>query len=125
MNIIISNSSETPIYEQIKQAIKKAIASNELKENEVLPSIRNLAQNLRISVMTVKKSYDELEQEGFIKTVQGKGSYVAPQNLELIKEEQIKQIEKHIEKIVTISQYAGIGKDEIIELFDYFYGEQY
>lgn len=75
--------------------------------------------------MTVKKSYDELEQEGFIKTVQGKGSYVAPQNLELIKEEQIKQIEKHIEKIVTISQYAGIGKDEIIELFDYFYGEQY
>lgn len=125
MNIIISNSSETPIYEQIKQAIKKAIASNELKENEVLPSIRNLAQNLRISVMTVKKSYDELEQEGFIKTVQGKGSYVAPQNLELIKEEQIKQIEKHIEKIVTISQYAGIGKDEIIELFDYFYGEQH
>lgn len=125
MNIIISNSSETPIYEQIKQAIKKAIASNELKENEVLPSIRNLAQNLRISVMTVKKSYDELEQEGFIKTVQGKGSYVAPQNLELIKEEQIKQIEKHIEKIVTISQYAGIGKDEIIELFNYFYEEQY
>lgn len=124
MNIIISNSSEIPLYEQIKQAIKKAITSKEIKENEVLPSIRNLAQNLRISVMTVKKSYDELEQEGFIKTVQGKGSYVAPHNLELIKEEQIKEIEKHIDSIVTISQSADISKEEIIELFEYFYGEQ-
>ena len=123
MDIIISNSSNQPIFEQIKQAIKKAIATNELKENEMLPSIRNLAQDLRISVMTVKRAYDELEQEGFIKTIHGKGSLVATKNIELLKEEQMKEIEKYIDKIVLISKTANISKKEILETFEYLFGE--
>ena len=89
MDIIIINSSNVPIFEQIKQEIKKAIINENLKENELLPSIRSLAKDLRVSVMTVKKSYDDLEQEGFIKTIPGKGSYVAPKNMELLKESQM------------------------------------
>ena len=77
MNIILSNNSNVPIYEQIENAIKEAIFSNELKEEEMLPSVRNLANDLKISFLTVKRAYDELEKAGFIKTVQGKGSYVA------------------------------------------------
>lgn len=124
MNFIISNNSETPIYEQIKREIKNAISQNELKESEALPSVRNLAKDLRISVLTVKKAYDELEQEGYIKTVQGKGSFVIPRNKELAKEEQIKQIEQHIEEIIKISRSTGISKNEIIELFEYLYREE-
>ena len=90
MNIIISNNSSIPIYEQIKNAIKDAIISNELKEEEMLPSVRNLANDLKISFLTVKRAYDELEKAGFIKTVQGKGSYVSPKNLDLIKEEKFR-----------------------------------
>ena len=123
MDIIISNSSDKPIFEQIKQAIKKAIASNELKENEMLPSIRNLAQDLRISVMTVKRAYDELESEGFIKTLHGKGSIVASKNIELLKEEQMKEIEEHIDKIILISKTSNISKKEILDTFEYLYGE--
>ncbi len=124
MDIIISNSSSQPIFEQLKQAIKKAIVSDELKENEMLPSIRNLAQDLKISVMTVKKAYDELEQEGFIKTIHGKGSIVAAKNLELIREEQLKEIEKYIDKIILISKSSNISKKEILETFDFLYGEE-
>ena len=123
MDIIISNSSDLPIFEQIKQAIKKAIASNELKENELLPSIRNLAQDLRISVMTVKRAYDELEQEGFIKTIQGKGSLVANKNIELLREEQMKEIEKYIDKIILISKSSDISKEEILDTFEYLFEE--
>ena len=124
MNFIISNNSETPIYEQIKREIKNAISQNELKESEALPSVRNLAKDLRISVLTVKKAYDELEQEGYIKTVQGKGSFVIPRNQELIKEELLKNIEKHIEEIIKISKLTDISKTEIIELFEYLYKEE-
>ncbi len=123
MDIIISNSSDKPIFEQIKQAIKKAIVSNDLKENEMLPSIRNLAQDLRISVMTVKRAYDELEEEGFIKTLHGKGSLVATKNMELLKEEQMKEIEDHIEKIILIAKTSNISKKEILDTFEYLYGE--
>ena len=124
MDIIISNSSDKPIFEQIKQAIKKAIASNELKENEMLPSIRNLAQDLRISVMTVKRAYDELEEEGFIKTLHGKGSLVASKNIELLREEQMKEIESHIDKIILISKTLNISKKDILDIFEYLYGEE-
>ena len=123
MDIIINNSSDKPIFEQIKQAIKKAIASNELKESEMLPSIRNLAQDLRISVMTVKRAYDELEEEGFIKTLHGKGSLVASKNIELLKEEQMKEIEEHIDKIILLSKTSNISKKEILDIFEYLYGE--
>ena len=124
MNIIISNNSSVPIYEQIKNAIKDAIISNELKEEEMLPSVRNLANDLKISFLTVKKAYDELEQEEFIKTVQGKGSFVAPKNLEIIKEEKLKEIQDYIEKIYNISKIANISEDEIKELFNMIFKEE-
>ena len=117
MNIIISNNSSVPIYEQLENAIKEAIFSNELKEEDMLPSVRNLANELRISFLTVKRAYDELEQAGFIKTVQGKGSFVAPKNLELIKEEKLKEIQDYIEKVYNISKIANISEDEVKELF--------
>lgn len=123
MDIIIINSSNVPIFEQIKQEIKKAIINENLKENELLPSIRSLAKDLRVSVMTVKKSYDDLEQEGFIKTIPGKGSYVAPKNMELLKESQMQEIEKYIDKIISISKLANIDKKEILDVFEYLYGE--
>ena len=117
MNIILSNNSNVPIYEQIENDIKEAIFSNELKEEEMLPSVRNLANDLKISFLTVKRAYDELEKAGFIKTVQGKGSYVAPKNIELIKEEKLKEIQDYIEKIYSISKMANIPEEEVKELF--------
>ena len=117
MNIIISNNSSVPIYEQLENAIKEAIFSNELKEEDMLPSVRSLANDLKISFLTVKRAYDELEQAGFIKTVQGKGSFVAPKNLELIKEEKLKEIQDYIEKIYDISKISNISEEEIKELF--------
>lgn len=124
MNIIISNSSSVPIYEQIKQAIKTAILSDELKEDENLPSVRNLANDLRISFLTVKKAYDELEVEGYIKTIQGKGSFVAPRNIELMKEERKREIEKHVEEIIKIAKIYNINKSEIDDIFDYIASEE-
>ena len=124
MNIIISNNSSIPIFEQIENAIKQAIFSNELKEEDMLPSVRSLANELKISFLTVKRAYDELEQQGFIKTIQGKGSFVAPKNLELIKEEKLKEIQKYIERIYTISKTANISEDEIKELFRIIFEEE-
>ncbi len=125
MNIIISNNSSIPIYEQIKTAIKQAIFSNELKEEDALPSVRNLANDLKISFLTVKRAYDELEQEGYIKTVQGKGSFVAPKNIELIKEEKLKEIQNLLEKVYEISKVSNISQDEIKELFKIIFDEEF
>ncbi len=125
MNIIISNSSSIPIYEQIEEAIKQAIFSNELKEEDMLPSVRNLANDLKISFLTVKRAYDELEHSGFIKTVQGKGSYVAPKNLELIREEKLKEIQDYIEKIYNVSKIANISEGEVRELFKIIFEEDF
>ena len=123
MNIIISNSSSDPLYEQIKKAIKQAIYTNELKEEEILPSVRALANDLKISFLTVKKAYDELEAEGFIKTVQGKGSYVLPKNLELLREEKLKEIEKNISIVVKLSKIYGITEEEVINLIKIMFEE--
>ena len=123
MNIIISNSSSIPIYEQIKTAIKQAIFSNELKEEDMLPSVRSMANDLKISFLTVKRAYDELEEEGYIKTVQGKGSFVAPKNLELIKEEKLREIQELIERIYDISKISNITEAEIKELFKIIFNE--
>jgi len=123
MNIIISNSSSVPLYEQITQAIKQAIFSNELKEEEMLPSVRRLANELKISFLTVKKAYDELEQECFIKTVQGKGSFVAPKNLELLREEKLKEIQEYVEKIKDIALVADISNEDIKEIFKIIFEE--
>ena len=124
MNIIITNSSGLPIFEQIENAIKEAIFSNELKEGEMLPSVRSLANDLKISFLTVKRAYDELEKAGFIKTVQGKGSYVAPKNLDLIKEEKLKEIQGYIEKIYEVSKISNISKEEVSELFKMIFEEE-
>ena len=124
MNIILSNSSGIPIFEQIEKAIKEAIFSNELKEEDMLPSVRNLANELKISFLTVKRAYDELEQAGFIKTVVGKGSFVAPKNLDLIKEEKLKEIQDYIEKVYNISKIANISEDEVKELFKMIFEEE-
>lgn len=124
MNIIITNSSGLPIFEQIENSIKEAIFSNELKEGEMLPSVRILANELKISFLTVKRAYDELEKAGFIKTVQGKGSYVTPKNLDLIKEEKLKEIQNYIEKIYEVSKISNISKEEVIELFKMIFEEE-
>lgn len=123
MKIIISNSSAVPIYEQIKNAIKSQIMSGEMQEDEALPSIRNLAQDIKISVMTIKKAYDELESEGYIVSRQGKGTFVAPKNTELAQEQAQRDIEKHIESIVDIAKQFKIGKNDIKDLIDIFYGD--
>lgn len=122
MKIIISNSSGVPIYEQIKNQIINQIMSDDLKEDESIPSIRMLASEIKISVMTIKKAYDELENEGYIKSVQGKGTFVLPKNSELIKEKANKEIEKYIEKIIDISNKYNITKEQILSLFEFIYG---
>ena len=124
MNIILSNSSGVPIFEQIENAIKEAIFSNELKEEDMLPSVRSLANDLKISFLTVKRAYDELEQAGYIKTIQGKGSYVAPKNIELIREEKLREIQDYIEKIYSISKMANIPEEEVKELFRMIFEEE-
>ena len=121
MKMIISNSSPTPIYEQIKNSIISQIMNDELKENDIIPSIRNLAKDIKISVMTIKKAYDELE-EGYIKSIQGKGTFVSPKNSELAKDKAQKDIEDYISKIVDISSKFDISKKDVIDIFELFYG---
>ncbi len=123
MKMIISNSSSVPIYEQIKKSIINQILEGELNEDELLPSIRVLAQDIKISAMTIKKAYDELEKEGYLKSIQGKGTFVAPKNTELAKEQAQKDIEMYMEKIVDISNRFEIDENDVIEMFKMFYRE--
>ena len=116
MNIIIRNSNNEPIYEQIYKQIKVAIIASELKSGEILPSIRNLAKDLKISVITTKRAYDELEKEGYIYSVPGKGSYVSEANIELIKETKLKEIEEHIKAILEIAPTCELETEDIIEM---------
>ena len=118
MTILISNSSSVPIYEQIKNSIMEQIMNEELKEDEALPSIRSLALDIHISVMTIKKAYDELEKEGYIITRQGKGSFVAPKNLEFVKERKQQEMEDHLEKAIEIANTLRISMNEVKELID-------
>ena len=119
----ISKSSSIPIYEAIKKSIINQILEGKLNEDELLPSIRVLAQDIKISAMTIKKAYDELEKEGYLKSIQGKGTFVAPKNTELAKEQAQKDIEKYIEKIVSISNRFQIDENDVIEMFKIIYGE--
>lgn len=118
MNLFIDNKSGCPIYEQIYVQIKAQIISGELKEDEPLPSIRNLAKDLRISVITTKRAYDELEKGGFIYTVAAKGCFVAPKNVELLREENLKKIEKYIEKIMQLAVTCNLNKADIVEMIN-------
>ncbi|MDO4377837.1 MAG: GntR family transcriptional regulator [Erysipelotrichia bacterium] len=121
MKIIISNSCPVPIYEQIKDQIISQIMADELHEGEPIPSIRALANDIKISVMTIKKAYDELESEGFIKSIQGKGTFVAPKNTQLAREKANKEIEDHMFKIIDIANRFNISKEEIYDLFEFIY----
>lgn len=123
MRMMISNSSSVPIYEQIKQSIIDQILNGELNEDELLPSIRVLAHDIKISAMTIKKAYDELEKEGYLKSIQGKGTFVASKNTEFVKEQAQKDIEKYIEKIVAITKRFEIDKNDVIEMFNLIYEE--
>jgi len=107
-----------PIYTQIVEQIKAQIASDTLKENDALPSVRNLSKDLKISALTVKKAYDELESEGFVVTVHGKGTYVAGGNLEFIRENQIKEIEEELRKVVEKSIFYSVTEEDLREMFE-------
>ena len=123
MKIIISNSSQDPIYEQISSQIKGMIIRGELDQGKGLPSIRGLAKDLQISVITTKRAYDELEKEGFIETMQGKGSFVAMQNKELMKEKKLKIIEEKLVEVVKESNHMGISYEEINEMLKILFQE--
>lgn len=123
MRIIISNSSPDPIYEQIDRQIKAQIISGDLAEGEALPSIRKLAQELQISVITTKRAYDELEHEGFINTVSGKGTYVAVQNQELLKEKKMKIVEEKLAEAVSEAKMLGIGIGQLKDMLLLLYKE--
>ena len=118
MKIIINSSSMVPIYEQIMDQIKAQITAGDLKESDVLPSVRTLAKDLKISALTVKKAYDNLEQEGYTVTVHGKGTYVAAANTERILEDQRREVESDLEKAVEKGRRCGLKDEEIRELFD-------
>ena len=117
MNINISNTSGQPIYEQIRDQIKGQIISGALSTNDPLPSIRNLAKDLRISVITTKRAYEELEREGYLYTVAGKGCFVAAPNLELIREENLRVLESHAQAILELAAPLGLSLEDIFELF--------
>ena len=116
MTVLIDNKCSLPIYDQIYSQIKAQIISGELQEHKALPSIRNLAKDLRISVITTKRAYDELEKEGFIYTIAAKGCFVAPKNVELLREETLKNIENHIDQIVRLSQSVGLSEQEVLDM---------
>lgn len=124
MEIIISNSSGVPIYEQIKEQIKAKIISNELKSGELLPSIRALAKDLRCSVITTKNAYEELVNEGYIKTIPSKGFYVAEINMNIAREEQLNKIENLLDSAVNIAKTNNISKKTINEILDILFEEE-
>jgi Predicted transcriptional regulators len=124
MNIIISNSSQEPIYEQIIKQIKEKIINGDVVENESLPSIRYLAKELRISVITTKRAYDELEKEGYIVTVPGKGTYVGSKNKELLKETQLKVIEDNLEVAVISGKRIGLTLNELYDMLKIIFEEE-
>lgn len=116
MNIIITNTGGVPIYEQIATQIKGLILSGSLKEGEALPSMRTLAQDLRISVITTKRAYEILESEGLIESYTGKGSFVAAQNPELLREQNLRETEAQLQKAVDIAKRSGISNEELTEM---------
>ena len=121
MHLVISNSSSVPIYEQIKEQIIEQIMNDELKEDEMLPSIRSLSKDIKISLMTIKKAYDQLESDGYIVSIAGKGTFVASRNSNLVKEHAQKEIEDNIQKAIELAVRYDISKDEIIDLVNMLY----
>ena len=118
MQLLIDNKRGTSIYEQIYTQIRAQIISGALGEDDPLPSIRNLAKDLRISVITTKRAYEELEREGFLYTVPGKGCFVAPKNVELLREENLKKIEGHFSEILSLAASCNLSKDDLVEMLE-------
>lgn len=116
MDIILSNSSVKPIYEQITDQVKEQIMAGTLSAGDALPSMRLLAKELRISVITTKRAYDELEADGFLYTVAGKGCFVAEKNLDLIREQKLKELEDHLDAAVELAAQCGVSALELMEM---------
>lgn len=123
MNLIISNSSGKPIYEQITAQIKNSILSGELQEGEALPSMRALAKDLRISVITTKRAYDELLQGGYVYAVAAKGYFVAQRNVELLREENLRSIEAHLTEVAKLAASCNLTREDVITMYDVLSGE--
>lgn len=124
MQIIISNSSDRPIYDQIYSQIKGLILGGVLSEGQALPSIRLLAKDLRISVITTKRAYEELERDGFIETVAGKGSFVSSKNMELVREHHLKEVEDYLQRAVDLAKSSSISLMEIWDILNLLYKEE-
>jgi len=124
MLIFINNKNGVPIYDQIYSQLKAEIINGSLKEDSPLPSIRNLAKDLKISVITTKRAYEELEKDGFIYTVPGKGSFVASKNTELIREENLRQIEEHLDEIMKLAKSCNLQKSDIISMLNILFEEE-
>lgn len=124
MDILIDNKSGSPIYDQIYSQLKAQIISGALAENTLLPSIRALARDLRISFITTKRAYEELEKDGFLYTVPGKGCYVAPRNVELLREENLKKIESCIDEALRLALETGLSREELLEMVKFAWEEQ-
>ncbi|HIT52454.1 MAG TPA: GntR family transcriptional regulator [Candidatus Fimivicinus intestinavium] len=122
MDILISNASGKPIYDQIASQIKELIISGRLAQGDPLPSMRLLAQELRISVITTKRAYEELERDGFIESFPGKGSFVARRNMEFIREEQLKKVESYLQQAVELARESGVSLEELLDLLRLQYG---
>ena len=123
MKLIVSNISDVPIYEQIKQQVKSAILSGELQEEEALPSLRTLAKELKISVLTITRAYNELEEEGFVKNLQGRGCFVMGRGSELIREQMICKIENDLTEAISTARLADLPPDELHRLLDILWEE--
>lgn len=123
MKLLVSNTSDLPIYAQLREQIKEAILSGDLPESTALPSLRKLAQGLKISVLTTARAYRELEEEGFITSVQGKGCYVMPRGSKLIREQLLREVEKGLNAAITAADKAGLSSDELFQILDEMLGE--
>lgn len=124
MDIIIRNSGGIPIYDQITRQVKGLILRGELREGEALPSMRLLAKELRISVITTKRAYEELERDGFLTTIPGKGCFVAPRNLELVREDTLRRMEEHLSRAVDAAKTGGVTLGEMTETLNLLYGDE-
>lgn len=124
MDLIISNASPKPIYEQLYDQLRLSIISGLLKEGDLLPSIRNLAKDLRISVITTKRAYDELERDGLVNTVAGKGCFVSAMNMDLVREAELRSIEEHLRSVISTARGLGLGRDQILEILDVLENEE-
>lgn len=123
MNIIITNSGGVPIYEQIASQIKGQILSGTLKEGDALPSMRALAQDLRVSVITTKRAYEILESEGFIQSFTGRGSFVSAADPEMLKEQNLREIEEHLSQAADIAKRSGVSKQELLDILSVFFDD--